>query len=42
MLITVKIEYLDGTTDIKECWDISDICLDNVKDITIIRSEKVA
>jgi hypothetical protein len=42
MLLTVKIIYLDGSCDIKECWNVDEICLDNVKDITIIRAEKVA
>jgi hypothetical protein len=42
MLLTVKITYTDDTTDIKECWNISDLCLDGVKDITIIRTEKIA
>jgi len=42
MLLTVLITFNDETTDIKECYDVSDICLDNVKTITIIREEKIA
>lgn len=42
MLLTVLITFQDDTTDVKECWDVSDICLDNVKELKIIRSEKVA
>ena len=39
MLLTVKVTYLDGTTDIKECHDLSELVLDNVDNIKIIRSE---
>lgn len=41
-MITVRIIYLDGTEDIKDCLDISDICLDGVKEIKPIRDEKAA
>lgn len=42
MLLTVKITYLNGTSDIKECWSVDEICLDNVSEITVIRTEKIA
>lgn len=41
MRLLVKVTYLDGTMDIKECLDVSDICLDNVFEIKILRKEKV-
>lgn len=41
-MITVKIVYKDGTTDIKDVLDISDICLDNVLEIKVLRTEKAA
>jgi hypothetical protein len=41
-MLTVKIIYNDGREDIKDCWDVSDICLDGVKEIRIIRNEKAA
>ena len=40
MIYTVKINYTDGTCDIKECHDLSEIPLDNVESIRIIREEE--
>jgi hypothetical protein len=46
MLLTVKIVYTDGTTDIKECHDLSEIPLDElnkiVAEIKVIRKEDEA
>lgn len=42
MLLTVKLNYLDGTTDIKQCHDIKELILDNVDTIKIIREENEA
>jgi len=39
MILTVKITYLDGTVDFKECRDLSEIPLDNVSTIRVIREE---
>lgn len=39
MIKTVIVKYLDGTTDIKECHDLSEIPLDNVVSIRVIREE---
>lgn len=39
MIYTVKITYLDGTQDIKECHDLSEVPLDNVKEMKVIRKE---
>lgn len=39
MILTVKIIYKDGTDDIKECHDLSELCLDNVQEVKIIRKE---
>ena len=39
MLLTVLVIFKDGTSDIKECWDISDICLDSVLELRILRAE---
>ena len=41
-MLTVLITYKDGSQDIKDCWDIADICLDGVFELKIIRQEKVA
>jgi hypothetical protein len=38
-MLTVKLIYLDGHEDIKDCWDISDVCLDGVSEIRVIRDE---
>lgn len=39
MLLTTKVTYIDGTTDIKQCHDLSEIPLDNVESIKILREE---
>jgi len=39
MILTIKVEYLDGTSDIKECHDLSELVLDNVKSIKVLREE---
>ena len=41
-MLTVRIFYKDGTEEIKDCNDISDICLDGVANIKVIRQEKAA
>lgn len=42
-MLTVRIVFLDGRDDeIKDCWDVSQICLDGVEYIKIIRQEKAA
>ena len=42
MLLTVLVTFIDGTSDIKECWNVDEICLDNVLELRIIRAEKEA
>lgn len=42
MILTVRVYYTDGTDDIKECHELSDICLDNVDTMVIIRREDEA
>ena len=39
-MLTVRIFYKDGTEEIKDCNDISDLCLDNVLELRIIRDEQ--
>lgn len=39
-MLTVRIYYINGNEDIKECWDVSDICLDGVASIKVIRDER--
>lgn len=41
-MITVRIIYLDGTEDIKECCSVDELCLDGVESIKIIRNERAA
>jgi hypothetical protein len=38
-MITVRILYLNGTDDIKQCRDIDELCLDGVKSIIIIHED---
>jgi|SoiMethySBSTD1v2_1073268.scaffolds.fasta_scaffold4566811_2 hypothetical protein len=40
MIYTVRIVYVDGQEDIVECHDLSEIPLDDVESIKIIREEK--
>jgi len=39
MILTIRVEYLDGTSDLKECHDLAELVLDNVKSIKVIRKE---
>jgi hypothetical protein len=39
-MLTVKIIYKDGSTDLKDVWNVDEICLDNVKELRIIRDER--
>lgn len=41
-MLTVRIFYTNGTEEIKDCWDLLDICLDGVESVRIIRNEKAA
>ena len=41
MILTVKVTYVDGTMDLKECHDLSEIPLDNVVSIRVIRKMKL-
>jgi hypothetical protein len=41
-MLTILITYLDHTTDIRDCLDVSDICLDGVYDIRILRDERTS
>jgi hypothetical protein len=38
-MLTVLITYLTGNTDIRDCLDLSDICLDGVLTMRVIRDE---
>ncbi len=42
MIKTVKITMKDGSIDIRECHDLSEIPLDNVDNIKVIREEDEA
>jgi len=42
MIYTVKITFIDGTMDIRDCHHLSDIVLDNVQSVKIIREEDEA
>lgn len=39
---TVKITYKDGTNDIKDVWNVDEICLDGVVELKVIRDESKA
>jgi hypothetical protein len=39
-MLTVKITFTNGTSDIKDCWSLDDICLDGVQEIKVIRDER--
>jgi hypothetical protein len=39
-MLTVLITYHTGLTDIRDCLDLSDICLDGVLSLRIIRDER--
>ena len=39
-MLTVLITYLDDTTDIKDVLDLSDICLDGVSHLRVLRDER--
>jgi hypothetical protein len=41
-MLTVKIIYLDGTDNIKDCWSVDEICLDGVEEVKVIRDERKA
>lgn len=41
-MLTVKVVYLDGKEDIRDCWSVDEICLDGVDYIKVIRNEKAA
>ena len=41
-MLTVLITYLDRTTDMKDVLDLSDICLDGVLSLKVIRDERIA
>jgi hypothetical protein len=39
-MLTVLITYLDHTTNLVDCLDIGDICLDGVLTLKVIRDER--
>ena len=39
-MLMVKIFFKNGETDLKCCNDISEICLDGVERITVIRDDR--
>jgi hypothetical protein len=41
-MLTVLIIYKDGTDDMRNVLDVSDICLDGVLEIKVLRQEKAA
>jgi hypothetical protein len=41
-MLLVKIYFLNGETDLKYCWDLSEICLDGVKELKVLSNEKAA
>jgi hypothetical protein len=41
-MLLVKIFYTNGETDLKYVLDVSEVCLDGVSYIKIIRNEKAA
>ena len=41
-MITVLINFINGTSDIRACNDISELCLDGVSSVRIIRDERIA
>ena len=38
-MITVKVIYKDGTTDIKDCFDVQDVWVFGVIDVIILRTK---
>jgi hypothetical protein len=38
-MLTVRVIYIDGTEDIRDCFSVDDICLDGVQSIKVIRDE---
>ncbi len=41
-MLTVIIYFINGTTDVKDCWSIDEIVMDGVESIKIIRDERAA
>lgn len=41
-MLTVKITYINGETDIKDCWSVDEICLDGVEELKVIRDDRAA
>lgn len=41
-MLTVRIIYTNGNEDVKDVLSVSDICLDGVKELKIIRDERKA
>lgn len=39
-MLTVKINYKDGTSNLVDCWSLDEICLDGVVSIRVIRNER--
>jgi hypothetical protein len=39
-MLTVKIIFKDGSFDLKDVWDLDEICLDNVLELKVIRDER--